>query len=243
MGAQIPAGVHDTIKETHFIPEEFEDVVLAFAKSNASLADLLKELQEPLSGGGHSIPWIGDAEVKDYLERMAARGLLAFNVRGSTWVQAQAGATEDEAYPAIRGKLANISGSHTAQTTLHEPSATGAAGGYTPPAVSGGTPTPGGVGGSGELPANPFDERTPPPQPTGGGGGITGAVPTSAHFSEANSPLNLLGKIEKWGISGATKVRTIEISTAEFSGKQLQELIRKLPEGKYALKIEKEESE
>lgn len=243
MGAQIPAGIHDTIKETHFIPEEFEDVVLEFAKSNASLADLLKELQEPLAGGRHSIPWIGDAEVKDYLERMAARGLIAFNVRGSTWVQAPAGSTEDEAYPTIRGKLSNVSGSHMGQTTLHEPSATGAAGGYTPPAPTGGTVTPGGTGtsGTGEPPANPFGGGAPTPSTGGGGGGITGAVPTSSHFSEANSPLNLLGKIESWGVSGATKVRTIEISTAEFSGKQLQELIRKLPEGKYALKIEKEE--
>lgn len=243
MGAHIPAGIHEAIKETLFLPEEFEDVTLDFARNNSSLADLLKELQEPLSGGRHSIPWLGDAEVKDYLEHMAARGRIAFNVRGTTLVQAFPGENEDEAYPRIRGKLSNVSGSHLAQTTLHEPSAAIAAGGYTQPIpTGGGVPTiPGGTptGGVAETPGNPFAGGGT----TSGGGvaGITSVVPTSSFSAEANSPLNLLGKIEGWGVGGNTKVRTVEISTADFSGKQLQEMLRKLPEGKYTLRIETEE--
>jgi hypothetical protein len=242
MGSQIPAGIHDTVKETHFIPEEFEDVVQDFAKRNASLADLLKELQEPMSGGKHSIPWIGEAEIKDYLERMIASGNLAVNVRGSTLVQTQPGESEDEAYPRIRGKLSNVSGSHMAQTTLHEPGATGAAGGYQPTDPAAGSD--GSTVNEPPPPSNPFiGGGTPTTLPATGGGGssISGAVPTSSHTSDANSPLNLLGEIERWGVSTATKVQKIEIGTAELTGKQLQEMIRKLPDGRYSLKIEKEE--
>jgi len=218
--------------------------VMAFAKSNASLAELLIELQEPLSGRRHSIPWIGEAEVKDYLERMAAAGKIAFNVRGSAWVQASPGETELEAYPRIRGKLSNVSGSHLAQTTLHEPSASPAAGGYTPTPITGGglSPTPGGSLFGGDPTLNPFGGGPAPAVGGGSGGsGITGAVPTIAYTAESNSPLNLLGKVEGWGVDGSTKVKTIELVTADFSGKQLQELLRKLPEGKYSLRIEKED--
>lgn len=241
-GGSIPAGIQSEIRELLFEPEEFEAVTLEFAKNNSTLAELLKELQEPLSGGRHSIPWLGEAEVKDYLERMAARGLIAFNVRGTTWIQASPGESEADAYPRIRGKLSNISGTHLSQTTLHEPSAAAAAGGYTVPAPApggSGTPVTGGIlPGGGALAPNPFGGGTP--AGSGGGAGITSTVPTSFHIAEPNSPLNLLGKIESWGVDGATKVKTVEISTEEFTGKQLQELLRKLPEGKYTLKIEKE---
>lgn len=71
---------------------------------------------------------------------------------------------------------------------------------------------------------------------------MTSVVPTSSYYAEPNSPLNLLGKIEGWGVGVSTKVKSLEISTEDFNGKQLQELLRKLPEGKYTLKIEKEEA-
>ena len=59
--------------------------------------------------------------------------------------------------------------------------------------------------------------------------------------SPANSPLNLLGTIEQWGIGGQTKVRVLRLSTEGFNGAQLQSLLRKLPEGKYVLEVQKEE--
>jgi hypothetical protein len=93
------------------------------------VADLLKELQEPLSGGQHSIPWVGEADIKDNLEHLVARGQIALNLRGSNWIQANAGESEAEALPRIRGKLSNVTGTHLASTTLHLPSATPSTGG------------------------------------------------------------------------------------------------------------------
>ena len=242
-GQQIPAGMHTAVKEMLFIPEDFEEVTATFAKSNSSLSELIRELQEPLSGGRHSIPWLGEVEVKEYLERMVARGLIALNIRGAMWVQANPGESETDAYPRIKGKLLNVSGSHMSQTTLHEPSASGAAGGYTPvqPVTAGPQPrNPEATGCISDIPSNPFGGEKEDTQPSGGS--TQRVVQTTFNFSEANSPLNLLGKIESWGVSQTTKVRSIQIETGDFSGKQLQELIRKLPDGKYSLKIEKEET-
>jgi hypothetical protein len=80
------------------------------------------------------------------------------------------------------------------------------------------------------------------PAPTGGG--ITSTVPIPAApvlTSPANSPLNLLGTVEQWGITGQTKMRTLRLSTEGLTGAQLQALLRKLPEGKYVLEVQKEE--
>lgn len=252
-GAQVPSAVHTTIKESHFIPEEFEALVATFAKQNASLADLLKELQEPLSGGQHSIPWLGEADIKDNLEHLVARGLIALNLRGSTWIQANAGESEADALPRIRGKLSNIIGTHLASTTLHLPSATPSTGGVASVVNdSGGTGTPPAPGGF-LPPGGLFGGNTPFPPPAGGsggsapapgGGGITSTVPTPVApvlTSPANSPLNLLGTVEQWGITGQTKMRTLRLSTEGLTGAQLQALLRKLPEGKYVLEVQKEE--
>ena len=258
-GAQIPQAVHTAIKENHFIPEEFEEVVLGFAKTNSSVADLLKELQEPLSGSKHSIPWLGEPDIKDNLEHFVARGLIAINLRGSTWVQAGAGESETEALPRIRGKLANVTGTHLAQTTIHLPSATPSAGGV-PPAVNdsgSGAANPGGSGSTspgGPQPGGLFGGQAFPPLPGGppgnapaptGSGGIAPAAPSNqpTFTSPANSPLNLLGTLEQWGIGGQTKTRNLRLSADGLTGAQLQALLRKLPEGKYVLELQKEGGE
>jgi hypothetical protein len=251
-GAHIPLTVHAKIKEAHFIPEEFEALVNAFARQNASLADLLKELQEPLSGGQHSIPWLGESEIKDHLEHLVARGVIALNLRGLTWIQANAGENDVDALSRLRGKLSNVTGTHLASTTLHLPSATPSAGGVTL-AVHDGPDTTAPVP-SGLSPGELFGSNTSFPPPAGtsssgapassDGGGITSAVPTPfapVLTSMANSPLNLLGTVEQWGITGQTKIRTLRLCTEGLTGAQLQALLRKLPEGKYVLELQKEE--
>lgn len=258
-GAQIPLAVHTTIKEAHFIPEEFEALVTTFAKQNASLADLLKELQEPLSGGQHSIPWLGEADIKDHLEHLVARGVLALNLRGATWIQANAGENVTDALPRVRGKLSNVTGTHLASTTLHLPSATPSTGGVTPAANEGGStaggagtppspggfPPPGGLfGGTPPFPPPVGGSGSAVPAPPGSGSGVTSTVPVPTApvlTSPANSPLNLLGTVEQWGITGQTKMRTLRISAEGLTGAQLQALLRKLPEGKYVLEVQKEE--
>ena len=58
----------------------------------------------------------------------------------------------------------------------------------------------------------------------------------------ATSPLNLIGKLESWGIGPATQVAEVSIKVSAATGAQLKELLKKLPDGMtFELILEKEE--
>ncbi len=78
----------------------------------------------------------------------------------------------------------------------------------------------------------------------GGGGGLFGdggvkeRVPRSA---PPTAPINLIGKLESWGINAGTPVHNLKISVNQLTGAQLQDLLKKLPDGvTYGLDLEKE---
>ena len=54
------------------------------------------------------------------------------------------------------------------------------------------------------------------------------------------TPVNLLGEVEKWGISAATNVTNVNINVSQMTGAQLTELLKKLPDGvTYSLNLDK----
>jgi hypothetical protein len=56
------------------------------------------------------------------------------------------------------------------------------------------------------------------------------------------SPLNLIGKLESWGIGPATPVADVSIRVSAATGAQLKELLKKLPDGMtFELSLEKED--
>jgi hypothetical protein len=56
------------------------------------------------------------------------------------------------------------------------------------------------------------------------------------------SPLNLIGKLEGWGIGPATPVSEVTIKVSAATGAQLRELLKKLPDGMtFELSLEKED--
>lgn len=79
----------------------------------------------------------------------------------------------------------------------------------------------------------------------GGDGGTT--RPRTPLSNPATSPLNLIGKIEGWGIGPATRVAEVSIKVSaaqgsQITGAQLKELLKKLPEGMtFELNLEKED--
>jgi hypothetical protein len=97
----------------------------------------------------------------------------------------------------------------------------------------------------------PGGSPTPTPAPTPGGGIFGGdggtARPRTPLSNPATSPLNLIGKIEGWGIGPATKVAEVSIKVSaaqgsQITGAQLKELLKKLPEGmSFELNLEKED--
>lgn len=131
-GAQIPEVVDKYIREQLFIPEDFEQVVLAAAENTDTVAKLLQELQEPRPNGADCVPWVGETQVKDRIERLCARGMIAIDLRGSSYLQAHQGETEAAAWLRIKGKLGT--GRHLEETRLLKPQPVPETGGINPPA-------------------------------------------------------------------------------------------------------------
>jgi hypothetical protein len=252
-GAQIPETVDGLVSKNLFVSEDFDVLVLAAAQQNESVGKLLRELKEPRPGGEDCIPWLGETLMKEKLVRICARGVVAVNLRGMEYLQVRAGENEETAWKRMRGKLGT--GKHLDETHVLLPQAVPHAEGVVPqqpPVVT--TPN-GGVGG--QLPLGPQ------PPVTGGDAGTTAGTghgpistpPGGSIFSGgpsttvrqlstagATSALNLLGKVESWGITTGTQVQDVQLKVASLTGAQLNDLLKKLPDGiTYELTLKKEE--
>ena len=251
-GAQIPEGIEEALTNDLFVPEDFEDLVLEAAADNSAVGKLLRELQEPRPAGKDCIPWLGETAMKERILRLCARGKIAINLRGLEYLQTQPGEDEDSAWKRLRPKL-SYTGRQLDEVFLMEPSAVPTTGGATPPAPQ--QPTGdgegGGLWGGGTTPPPPLlvsetipgGGTTPPGGGIFGGGSSTGGKPRISLSNPATSPLNLIGKLEGWGIGPATPVAEVSIKVSTATGAQLKELLKKLPDGMtFELNLEKEDN-
>ncbi|MEI7731346.1 MAG: DUF499 domain-containing protein [Verrucomicrobiota bacterium] len=227
-GDKIPKAIHEKIEKELFVAEEFEEAALAHAGSSSSVAKFITELQEPAISGKHCIPWLGEVAAKEKVLRLCAAGKIAINVRGLKLLQANPGESEDAVWMRIKGDIG--SGKDLEQTIMLLPGAANQSGGALP--LTPGTPTnPSGTPPGGQ-PANPFT-LTGQTQPAG---------PTFKPFgTPPKTPVNLLGEVEKWGISAATNISNVNLNVSQMTGAQLNELLKKLPDGvTYSLNLDKE---
>jgi hypothetical protein len=242
-GSEIPEAIQEALISDLFIPEDFEELVLEYASNNESVGKLLRELQEPRPAEQDCIPWLGETAMKERLLRLCSRGKVAFNVRGMEYLQTNPGEDEDAAWRRLRPKL-SLTGRHLDDVFVMLPSAVPATGGSAPFA-----PPPGGLAPGSAVPspggAEPTPSGSPTPTPTSTPEGIFGGGTTKPRRTLSNpatSPLNLIGKIEGWGIGPATKVAEVSIKVPAATGAQLKELLKKLPEGMaFELNLEKED--
>lgn len=249
-GSQIPEAIEEALTSDLFVPEDFEELVFEFANNSEAVGKLLRELQEPRPAGKDCIPWLGETAIKERLLRLCARGKVALNVRGMEYLQTHPGEDEEAAWRRLRPKL-SLTGRHLDDVFVMLPSAVPATGGTTQPSAAA-TPEGGlfGGGGTGAPPpsASPFPgnegaaNAPSGPAPHGIFNGGAPAVPTRTPLANpATSPLNLIGKIESWGIGPATRVADVSIKVSAATGAQLKELLKKLPEGMtFELILEKE---
>jgi len=239
------------------VSEDFDSLVLEAAKQNESVGKLLRELQEPRPGGDDCIPWLGEPSMKEKMIRLCARGQIAINLRGMEYLQVKAGEDEESAWKRMRGKLG--SGKHLDETYILLPQAVPHAEGVSPiPPQGSGVPSTGSIGGqppavpqpthsggNAEATAGATGTNPPPAIPAGGiFGGNHGASPAVRPLSTggATSALNLLGKMEAWGITTGTRVQDVQLKVAALTGAQLNDLLKKLPDGiTYDLTLNKEE--
>lgn len=244
-GAQIPEAIEETLAGDLFVPEDFEALVLEFAGNNDSVGKLLRELQEPRPAGQDCIPWLGETAMKERLLRLCAKGKVAVNLRGMEYLQAQPGEGEDAAWRRLRPKLA-LTGRHLDDVFILLPSAAPSTGGSAPPApLPTGGPAPADTASatSGQRVSDDPSTGNGEPAPAGiFGGGSAASKPRVSLSNPATSSLNLIGKIEGWGIGPATKVADVSIKVSSATGAQLKELLKKLPDGMtYELNLEKED--
>lgn len=259
-GAGIPEAVDKYVREHLFIPEDFREIVKAAAENSDSVAKLLDELQEPRPNQDDCVPWIGETLVKERIERLCSKGVIAIDLRGSQYLQKQSGEDESVAWRRIKGKLGT--GKHLEETKLLVPQAVPQTGGVSDGDQPGTAP-----GGQITLPGNNAAPTGKQPGQTDGHGGPsllgfanTGPTPAgetgtgsdksifgrgdsvTSHSSPATSPLNLLSKVEGWGIGKFTQVKKASVTIEGLTGSKLGELIKKLPDGlTYALDVEKED--
>ena len=239
-GAKIPSAIEEKIDTDLFVPEDFEKFILDASAENSTLGKVLKELQEPRPKGDECIPWLGEPVMKDRIVRLCARGKIAINVRGTDYLQREAGEEEEEAWKRLRNRV-GYTGRQLEEVSLLTPSAVPATGGAVPtPTPSGGGGDsgniPGTEGGSGESPG----ETPTPPLPVIFG--TESATPTTALSTPATSPLNLIGKLEGWEIGPATPVRTVTLKVGGATGAQLKELLKNLPDGmRFELSLDRED--
>ena len=251
-GAQIPESIEEILTTDLFVPEDFEGLVLEAAADNTPLGKLLRELQEPRPAGQDCIPWLGETSMKERIVRLCAGGKIAVNLRGLEYLQANAGEDEDAAWKRLRPKI-SYTGRQLDEIYLMLPSAVPGTGGATPPrptTTGGGSDGLFGGGGGGGSPPSPIssDEQSSggePPPPAGVFGGDASTAETKPRIPLSNpptSPLNLIGKLEGWGIGPATQVAEVRIKVTAATGAQLKELLKKLPDGMtFELSLEKED--
>lgn len=244
-GAQIPEAIEEALANDLFVPEEFEELVQDAASENASLGKLLRELQEPRPSGQNCIPWLGETAMKERILRLCSRGRIAINLRGLEYLQANPGEDEETAWRRLRPKL-SYTGRQLDEVFLLNPSAVPTTGGSVPVVPTGGVP--GGLfGGDQVMPgAAPTVTAGATPVSPEAAGGIFGA-PSGTQKQRVilsapqTSPLNLIGKLEGWGIGPATQVDEVSIKASSATGAQLKELLKKLPDGMtFELSIAKE---
>ncbi len=249
-GAQIPEGIEEALTNDLFVPEDFEALVLEAASETSSVGKLLRELQEPRPAGQDCIPWLGETSMKDRILRLCARGKIVINLRQMEWLQTNPGEDDDAAWRRLRPKL-SYTGRQLDEVFLLQPSAVPATGGTTrtAPRDADGSPNPGRGGATSPSPPDITGPTSsgPPTTPTGAGADIFGDTAadrgsrTHLH-NPPTSPLNLIGKLESWGIGPATQVAEVSIALSAATGAQLKELLRNLPDGMtFELNLEKED--
>jgi hypothetical protein len=248
-GAQIPEAIQQALINDLFVPEDFEELVLEAASENASVGKLLRELREPRPAGMDCIPWLGETAMKERILRLVAKGKIAINLRGLEYLQSLPGEDEEIAWKRLRPKL-SYTGRQLDEVALMVPSAVPTTGGTpqpTAPPVPGDAPGLFGESEPVQVPSPsegvPVGGATAPPAEIFGGNVTTTREQLRIPFTNPpTSPLNLIGKLEGWGIGPATQVSEVSIKTSSATGAQLKELLKKLPDGMtFELSLERED--
>lgn len=240
LGSAIPEAIEEALRQDLFALEDFESLVMEAARGNESVGKLFRELQEPRPNASPCIPWLGETIMKEKLLGICAAGRISINVRGIEHLQAAAGEGADAAWQRMRGRLG--SGRHLDDTYVLLPQAI-------PETQSVGSSLEGSTGApptaDGSLPPTPAQPQTPPAvSPVSQIFAAPTEHPRIPLSAPATSPLNLIGRVESWGVGPGSALHDVTLKLANATGAQLLKLLRGLPDGlTYELNVEKEKDQ
>lgn len=239
-GSQIPQAIEETLAKDLFIPEDFEALVTAAAVENSSVGKLLRELQEPRPVGDCCIPWLGETIMKERIIRLCAKGKIAINLRDQGYLLANPAENKETAWLRLQSKL-SYTGRQLDELTLLSTSAVPTTGGATQlidNRTRAQTPNVTGVSEEFVVPTIPFSTGNICADPSN-----TTIYKSRVRLNHpATSSLNLIAKLENWGIGAATQVSDVSIKISSATGFQIKDLLKKLPDGMtFELSLEKEE--
>lgn len=255
-GSEIPKAMDEAIGTDLFEPESFAAYAIKAAEGSASVKKVLDELREPRPAPADTIPWLGDALMKEKLISVCAQGKITINVQDRERLERKPGEETRDAFARLRGKLPD--GKQLEEVILGLPGAGAAVHGAAAPpnAPNGAAPAPVPAAPSGLMPG----DAAPPPGTSGDGGTATnlfgngGGLPpgapaptpprrTSLAAPKPTSGLNLAGQLELWSIGPATPVKSVTITLDAATGAQVKKLLEKLPDGMiYGLALDREDS-
>ncbi len=232
-GSKIPAAIEDGVRQDLFEPETFEELVLQLAEQNQTVAKLLAELREPRPNSQPCVPWLGEVQLKEKLLRVCAQGKISLNLREMETLQRKPGESVEEAWTRMKGKLGSGRDLESTRILLPQAQATS-------------QPVAPGLGGAALVQQETGNGYTTQPAPTPTNPftpSLVAPTPVRVQQAPSTSPLNLLGRLESWGIGPATRVRRVrlELDMESANGSQIADLLKKLPDGlRCSLQLESE---
>lgn len=244
-GAAIPKEIEEKIKRDLFVPEDFEAYLLEATNNHLSLSKVLNELREPRPNGVTCIPYLGENEIIECLARLAAKGCVAFDLGGQELLQTLPDETRDQAEKRFRSKLFQYTGRQQETIFLTPYQLVLATGGgeQDSPATHNFLPETGSTirgterYGVHETPSTLFSGASSKEGSwsRGSGESLTPSqqgdpTPSVPYQIEETSPLNLIGKIENWGIDKQTPLTRVVLTFTNSNGAQLSDILKKLPE-------------
>lgn len=223
-GTKIPPAIEKSVRENLFEMESFEELVLELAAQNQTVHKLLSDLRDPRPNFQPCIPWLGEAQLKDRLARVCAAGTISLNLRETETLQRKASESTEEAWNRMKGRLGT--GKDLETTRIQMPQGLTSSQAVQPA-----------LGGANLVHQDPPPPYLPQPATTTPSSPFANtAVATSQQIRRqagSTAPLNLMGRLESWGVGPATRVRKVrlEIDWDSANGSQLTDLLAKLPDG------------
>ena len=249
-GTEIPGAIETRIKLDLFDPDDFQKYVEIKAKESALVGTIITELAEPPAQPGVvAIPYLGDKDIYEGILKVAAKGSIVLNV-GSSWVRRLPDHNTDEETLHYIQQKAYSPGQSFKQVRLGLPSDVGGqnlvVGNQSKtvapsiPEMNGTTlyPAPVNTGYNGVT--------TPPSSGFAQNGGVADGTPDQPYIpvslpvapkvprmarkiTEPATGINLIGNLEKWGLSTSKELDSVKIEVKALTAQQLKEILQRFP--------------